>query len=80
MSTTPLDEAAITAALDFTPECEVIEPDGGKCCRPAAWIGAAPCGHDYYFCDHHHSDQRSYTCHYCGSRDMLLATYLWTRI
>jgi hypothetical protein len=70
--------------LDFTPECDVDQLTRGvhhdKCTKPAAWVGIAPCGHDCYFCETHHYDQRAFICHVCGRNDLHLATYKWIRL
>lgn len=72
--------------LDFQPTCQVdvyemkLKVRHSPCAQPAVWIGVAPCGHDDYFCETHHSDQRSFMCNTCGQRDMLLATYRWIRL
>lgn len=79
-----------TDELDFTPECEVdvlIMRNGvstgvysDKCAKPAVWLGVPPCGHDAYFCEEHHYDQRAFRCRNCGRADMMLATYRWIRL
>lgn len=86
--TQPVEDIAETH--DFDPECEVdvlivrqgintgIRKD--QCRSTAAWVGVAPCGHDSYFCAQHHYDQRSFTCHQCGTMNMHLATYKWIRL
>lgn len=90
--TTVVEPATDTVdQLDFTPICEVEERvtelvNGRhtrvvvKCSNHAAWIGETPCGHDFYFCDTHHYDQRAFTCLVCGRRDLLFATYRWVRL
>jgi hypothetical protein len=82
MSTATFELPDTAAVLDFTPECDVEEPApiNAKCTKPAAWIGVAPCGHDSYFCEVHHYDQRAFTCNICGLKDTMLATYRWIRI
>jgi hypothetical protein len=70
--------------LDFDPTCEVDEvtKQGVKyseCRAPAVWIGVGPCGHDSYFCETCHYDQRSHICRQCGNKT-LLAAYNWTRL
>lgn len=83
MSTCVEAETQDITELDFNPVCEVEEPgwvEQVECAKPAVWVGTAPCGHDFYFCEQHHYDQRRFTCHQCGRRDMHLATYRWVRL
>jgi hypothetical protein len=79
-----------TGLLDFEPEChvDILIVRGGcstgiyldKCTKTAVWVGTAPCGHDGFFCEEHHYDQRPFVCHLCGHANMMLATYIWIRL
>jgi hypothetical protein len=85
MGATATDERTdIASTLDFEPQCAVTEWNNGvmtaECPNPAAWIGIPPCGHEDYFCEGHHSDQRAFNCNTCGSMRMHLATYRWIRL
>jgi hypothetical protein len=90
MSTETLPVTQTLEELDFTPECEVdvlnirngvLVSRSPKCSNKAAWSGAAPCGHDSYFCEQHHIDCfHGYTCNICKRKDMMLATYRWVRL
>lgn len=76
--------AELDDSNDFEPDCAVTTTVHGivkdKCTNPAVWLGIPPCGHDDYFCETHHADQRAFTCVTCRTRDMLLATYRWIRL
>ncbi len=82
-ATKPVTEAI--DHLDFTPQCCVDESTrqgerGNPCSHPAVWIGYPPCGHEGYFCEGHHSDQRLFRCYECGTDNQMLATYRWVRL